>query len=110
MKHKISKAARNKQQIADKSIVESLKAYEANANPRGEGLPEAQKLYRVKVITAFLKAGIPISKIDSLCDLLEEHAYRLTDARGMFDIMPFVHSQEQQKIHKELSEKCVCNF
>ena len=32
---------------------------------------------------------------------------RLTDARGMFDIIPFVHSQEQQKIHKELSEKCV---
>ena len=76
LKHKTSKAARNKQKIADKSIVESLKAYEANANPRGEGLPEAQKLYRVKVVTAFLKAGIPISKIDSLRDLLEEHAYR----------------------------------
>ena len=60
LKHKTSKAARNKQQIADKSIVESLKAYEANANPRGEGLPEAQILYRVKVVTAFLKAGIPI--------------------------------------------------
>ena len=56
LKHKTlsSKVARNKQQIADKTIVESLKAYEADTNPRGESLPEGQKLYRVKVVTAFL--------------------------------------------------------
>ena len=107
LKHKTSKSARTKQQIADKSIVESLKAYEANANPRGESLPEAQKLYRVKVVTAFLKAGIPLTKVESLREILEEDAYRLTDARGMFDLIPFVHSQEQQKIHEELSEQYV---
>ena len=76
LKHKTSKSARTKQQIADKSIVESLKAYEANANPRGESLPEAQKLYRVKVVTVFLKAGIPLTKVESLREILEEHAYR----------------------------------
>lgn len=76
--------------------MESLRAYEADTT--GENLPESQKLYRVKVVTAFLKAGTPLTKIESLCEVLEEHAYRLSDSRGMFDLVPFVHSQEQQRI------------
>ena len=93
------------QEISSKLLVESLKAYEADTNPRGESLPEAQKLYCVKVLTPFLKAGIPFAKLESLCELLEKHAYRLTDAKGMFDLIPFIHSQKQQKIHEELSER-----
>jgi len=107
LKNKISKMTRNKQQIADKTIVESLKANEANTNPRGECLPEAQKVYHVKVVTASLKAGIPLAKLEFLRELLEEHAYWLTDTRGMFDVIPFIHSQEQQKIHEELM-KGIC--
>ena len=68
-------------------------------------MPEAQKLYRVKIVTAFLKAGIPLTKVEPLREILEEHTYRLTDARGMFDFIPFVYSQEQQKVHEELSEQ-----
>jgi len=37
----------------------------------GENLPESQKLHHVKVVTAFIKAGIPSTKIESLH---EEHA------------------------------------
>ena len=106
-KHKNSKVLRAKKQINDKTIVESLKLFEDDAHPRGENLPEAQKLYRVKVVTAFLKAGIPLSKIEPLRELLEEYAYRISNARGMSDLVPFVHSQVQQEIKAELSEKYV---
>ena len=91
----------------DKTIIESLKSYENNAHPRGENFPEAQKLYRVKVVTAFLKTEIPLSKIESLREILEKYAYRLSNARAMSDLVPFVHSQVQQNIKAELSEKYV---
>ena len=106
-KRKSSKVTRANKQINDRTIVESLKLYEADVHPRGEKLPEAQRLYRVKVVTALLKAGIPLSKIEPLREILEEHAYRLSDVRGMFDLIPFVHSQVQQEIKAELSEKYV---
>ena len=94
-------------QINDKTIIESLTSYEGDAHPRGENFPEAQKLYRVKVVTAFLKVGIPLSKIQLLREILEEYAYRLSNARGMSDLVPFVHSQLEQEIKAELSEKYV---
>ena len=69
-------------------------------------MPVSQKLYRVKVVKAFLKAGIPLSKTEPLREILEEYAYRLTNARGM-SFIPFVYSQVQQEIKAELSEKYV---
>ena len=61
----------------------------------------------MKIITAFLKAGIPLSKIEPFCEILEKHAYRLSNIRGMFDLIPFVHSQAQQEIKAELSKTYV---
>ena len=53
------------------TILELLRAYENKVHPRGETLPENQKLYHVKVIKAFLRAGIILSKIKMLRELLE---------------------------------------
>ena len=47
------------------SILDKLRppsAYEKEVHPSGETLPEAQKVYRVKVVSTFLKAGVPLSK------------------------------------------------
>lgn len=68
-------------------------------------MPQDQRIYRVKVITAFLQAGIPLSKLGCFRELLEEHAYRLTDRRHMSDLIPFISSQEQSKIKEEISGK-----
>ena len=70
-------------------------------------MPVSQKLYRVKVVKAFLKAGIPLSKTEPLREILEEYAYRLTNARGMSDLIPLVYSQVQQEIKAELSKQYV---
>jgi len=31
----------------------------------GENLPDATRVYRIKTVTAFLKAGVPLSKVDN---------------------------------------------
>jgi len=63
VKHKNGKEIQTKKKTQDKTIMESLKAYESDVHPQGDTLPDEQKLYRVKVTKAFLKAGIPLSKI-----------------------------------------------
>ena len=45
---------------------------------------------------------MPLAKIDHFKDLLEEHAYSLTDRRGMCDLIAFIQSEEQQRIRAEL--------
>lgn len=39
--------------------------------------------------------------------MLEEHAFRLSDDRGMFDLVPFIHSQMQDQIKAEVNGKYV---
>ena len=39
-----------------------------DVHPVGEGLPDSIRVYRVKVVTAMLKAGVPLSKIDIFRD------------------------------------------
>ena len=49
---------------------------------------------------AFLWAGIPISKLEYLRDILEENALRLTDTRNMLDLVPFVLEEEKSRIKR----------
>ena len=44
--------------------------------------------HSVKVVSAFLRAGVPLSKLQSFKELLEEGRYRLTDRRSLFDLVP----------------------
>ena len=109
-----AKHARNKQQLKEKhsrecDITQTFEVYEQEVHPTGGSLPEAHKLWRVKVVT-FLRAGVPLAKIDQFRDLLEEHAYSLSDRRGMCDMIPFIQSEEQQQIKTELEGKKVCHF
>ena len=60
---------------------------------------------RLKVLKTFLRATIPLSKLDAFRDILEENAVRLTDRRHMSDLIPFLHSQEQDNIKSEIPER-----
>ena len=61
-------------------IVASLRAYDKEVHPSRETLPDTTRVYRVNDVTALLKAGIPLSKLDILQDVLEENAYSLSDS------------------------------
>ncbi len=45
-------------------------------------------------MTTFMKAGIPIAKIEHFRYLLEENVLRLTDRSHMTEIVPFIHDEE----------------
>ena len=87
-KHQQSKEKLQKKEAREKDIASALKRYDETTQLKGQTLPKEQHIYRVKVVMAFLRAGIPISKLEYLRDILEENALRLTDTRHMLDLVP----------------------
>ena len=77
-------------------IVEALQKYDAAIHSLGETLPDAVRVYRVKVLSTFLRMGVPINKIDDFRDLLEQNALRLAGRKPMSDLIPFVLSEERR--------------
>lgn len=66
-----------------------------------------QRVYRLKVLKTFLCAAVPLSKLETFRDLLEENMFRLTDRRHMSDLVPFVVAQEQADMKAEITGKPV---
>ena len=97
-KHKQSKIKLATKDGSETDIAEALVVYDKQEHPRGEILPTDRRVYWVKVVRAFLKAGIPLAKLDHFCDFLKENAYWLSDRRGTSDLIPFISSEEVQCI------------
>ena len=77
--------------IRERDLAEILQRYNNEVHLRGETLPPTQQVFRVKILKAFLRAGIPLNKIGPLRELLEESGgYRLCDRRFLHDLIPFV--------------------
>lgn len=87
-KHEKGKKSLEEKEFREKNIAECLKKYNEKSHSVGETLPEQQQVYRVKVVSAFLKAGVPLNKISLFHDILEEKAFRLGDRRSMQDYVP----------------------
>ena len=51
---------------------------------------------------AFLLAGMSLNKFAAFRELLEEHAYQLSDRYHMLDLVPFILTQEKRKSKKKL--------
>ena len=68
----------------------------------GDGIPDSTRVYRVKVVTAMLKARVPLSKVDLFRDLLEEYAYALMSSTNLRQLIPFIHQEELSMIKHEI--------
>ena len=88
-------------------IAKSLQKYDKEVHPSGETLPDSTRVYRVKVVTALLKAGVPLSKLDSFRDLLEENAYALTDSSHLRRLIPFILQDEISKLKQDINGRHV---
>ena len=87
--------------------MKSLQEYDASVDPSGETLPESTRVHRVKVVTALLKAGIPLNKLDSLRDILEERSFALSDSANLRQFVPFILENEINRLKEEISGKHV---
>ena len=102
-KHQSCKVKLQNKEIKQHDIVEALKTYDTTSHPKGETLSDSVCVYRVKVVTAFLKAGVPVSKIDSFRDILEEHGLSLSGRQHLSELIPFILHQEKAQIKEEIS-------
>ncbi len=106
-KHKNGIERLQRKEARDKDLAEALKKHDQSNHQKGDSLPESQRIYRVKVATTFLKAGIPFEKNRFFRELLEENAFRLVDKRYMFDMIPFILNEEKTRIKAEIADKHV---
>ena len=79
-KHSAGLGRLKSKQARQQYIAGMLKKYDQKVHPVGENLPEDVRVYRVKVVESFLKAGVPLSKIDCFYELLEENSLRLSSS------------------------------
>ena len=68
-------------QAHEQDIARVLSVHNEQIHLNGENLPEQQQVFRVKVVSSFLQAAVPLSKLDSFRKIFEESAYRLADQR-----------------------------
>jgi hypothetical protein len=107
VKHQKGKERLKTNEKQQMDISKALQAYSSKHHPVGENLPESTRIYRVKVVTAFLKAGVPLSKVDSFRDIFEEHAFSLCDSSKLRQLIPFILDKEVQDIKRATEGKLV---
>ena len=102
-KHITSKSRLKEREKRDSDIVDALQKYSKEVHPKGKTLSDSTRVYRVKVVRAFLRAGTPLQKIDSFRELLEESAFSLSSSQHMRDLIPFIRSEEQRQTLEEIN-------
>ena len=106
-KHSDAKARLARKEARERDIAQSLVAHDKEEQPAGTSVSMAERVYRVKVVENFLRAGIPLSKIDTLRALLEENGLRLTHSSHLADYIPLLLRQENELIRSELEDECI---
>lgn len=85
----------------DQTIEEALRKEKHN---KDSTLPVEERAYRLQVVEEFLKAGIPIRKMDKLRTLLERQGYRLSHSSNMMDYVTIIYKQEIERIKAEIRQ------
>lgn len=83
----------------ERDIAKSLEMYDAEVHSRGE---TDHRVYRVKTLMSFLRAGVPLNKILHFQPILEEHAYSLGGRRALSDVITFVLQNEREQLKQEI--------
>ena len=104
-KHGVGVERLKSKQTREQSILHMLEKYDKEVHPVGEKLPDCVRLQRIKVLICFLKAGLPLKKIDCFRDLLEETSYRLTSSQHLAEMIPIVRQQQAEKIVADIQGK-----
>ena len=99
-KHESGKAQLQKSKLRDQTIAEALSREKSQ---KESTLPLAERAYRQQVVEEFLKAGIPIHKVDKLRPLLEKNGYRLTGSSNLGQYISLTFKQETERIKQEIS-------
>ena len=106
-KHVCGKKKVDLKEKKENDIGEMLKDYDKDCHPVGENLSNPIRVYRVKVISTFMKAGVPLHKVDCFRNLLEETGFSLAGSQHLRELIPCIQNNEKRMIKDEVSGKCV---
>ena len=67
----------------------------------GETIAENTQVFSTQVLSTFLRAGVPLNKLELVRELFEENGYCLTDRRNMYDLIPFIQKRAFDIISEE---------
>ena len=98
-KHQNGKEKLKKSKLKDQTIIE---AFRREGSSKDSTLPVEECAYRLEFVNEFLKADIPIGKIDMLRSLLEKNSYRLTGSSHLGQYVSMALKQEIERIKQEL--------
>ena len=98
-KHQNRREKLKKSKLKDQTIIE---AFRREGSSKDSTLPLEECAYGLEVVGEFLKAGIPIGKIDMLRSLLEKNSYRLTGSSHLRQYVSMALKQEIERIKQEL--------
>ena len=101
-KHKDAMDRLAKKEARERDIADSLVIYDKAEQPAGTSVSMSERVYRVKVVENFLKAGIPLAKVDDLRALLEENGLKLTHSSHLADYIPLLLRQEKESLKNEI--------
>ena len=96
-KHTLGKERLQRKDGQEKDIAEAFATYNEKEHIAGETLSKNTQVYRIKVVSTFLKAGVPLNKLDTFRELLEENGPRLAGRRSLSDLIPFIREREVSK-------------
>ena len=100
MKHQAAQARQRKEQKRQIGLTAALKRQDEK-RVVGESLPVQQRIYRLEVTEHFLRAGIPLHKVDDLRPILEDR-YRLTSSSHLREFIPLILEEERKQVAKEI--------
>ena len=100
-KHIQGKKRLESKEKRERDLASQLVVYDSEAHSRGETL-SAHRVFRVKVAMTFLRAGIPLNKLDCFRPLLEENAYSIGGRRTISDLIPFILQNERKQLKEEI--------
>ncbi len=89
----------------EQDIIQALETFDRECHPEGERLPTSVRLYRIKVVRTMLRAGVPLSKVDLFRDFLEEHAFALTSATNLRQLLLFIRHEEINYLKRVIANK-----
>ena len=85
--------------------MKELAVYNEKTHMMGETIAGNMQVFRIKVLSTFLRAGVPLNKLELFRELFEENGYCLTDRRNMYDLIPFVQKREFNIISEKIKGK-----
>ena len=107
--HKTAKERKSRAQLHQQALIASWEKYTTDHKKElaGTGLSgdvaNDVLIRRANVVESFLKAGVPLSKIDHLRLLLESNYCRMTYSTHMAHLVPLLLQNEQSTIKKEIA-------